>query len=73
MISKIKRTRLIRYLLARLVEPSTWVGIASLLALFGVQVSTEELNNAALLLGTIVGGFLVAYPQYKRDDGDQDK
>ncbi|WP_199720822.1 hypothetical protein [Azospirillum cavernae] len=45
------------YLLARLQEPTTWRGIATLLTAFGVALSPEQ-AEAIIPLGMAVAGFI---------------
>lgn len=48
---------------ARAREPSTWAGLAVLLALAGVEVAPEQLAATAQLLATLAGAAAVLLPE----------
>ena len=56
------------YLLERLKEPSTWVGLTTIATSFGIQVSPEQ-ANAILSTGFLCAGIIGVLT---KDKGNQD-
>ena len=52
------------WIIARLREPTTWGGIASLLTLVGVTVS-PEFQDAIIAAGVAIGGVLMVFMREK--------
>ena len=52
------------WIIARLLEPTTWGGIASLLTLVGVTVS-PEFQEAIIAAGVAIGGALMVFMREK--------
>jgi hypothetical protein len=48
-------TNMLQIIISRLKEPSTYAGISSLLALFGVQVSDSKLQSISQALAALAG------------------
>jgi hypothetical protein len=48
-------TNMLQIIISRLKEPSTYAGISSLLALFGVQVSDSNLQSISQALAALAG------------------
>lgn len=52
-------------ILARLREPSSWAGIASIVALFGVKVAPEQMQAIVTLGAAAAGAAAVFLPEKK--------
>jgi hypothetical protein len=61
------------YLLARLVERSTWVGLISLLASFGVIIKPEQATTIATIAASMAGVIMLVTKDNRPTTGEQAK
>lgn len=68
MIDKVKEVKLVKYILARLKEPTSWAGIIMVLTSAGLHLSADQISLITAAGVGVVGLILYLYPQYKEED-----